>query len=255
MSSTLREKIAKGGVTYGTWVTIANPEITEALSYLPFDWLVIDMEHAPLTIRDVEFLLMSVRRDDLTLIVRVPWNDFVVIKQVLDVGAHGIMVPYVNTREEALRVVKAVRYPPEGIRGVGPRRAARYGLVDLRGYYERASREIIVITQIETREAVENVEDIVGVEGVDGVFVGPNDLTASLGIYRDFRNPVYLDALRKVVTAAREAGKIAGIMTSGVEDAMDKIAMGFNFIALSSDIQYMLKAYKEDLSRLRARIE
>lgn len=244
------EKIRGGGVAYGTWVTMPNPEVVEALSYLPFDWLVLDMEHAPLTIKDVEFMLMAVRRDDLLPIVRVPWNDFVVIKQVLDVGALGIMVPYVNSREEALRVVNATRYPPRGIRGVGPRRCARYGLMDLREYYEKLSDNILVIVQVETAEAIRNIEEIISVEGIHGVFVGPNDLTASLGIFRDFKNPIYIKALERVVKAARRFDKIAGIMTSDAEDALDKVKRGFNFIALSSDIQYMLKSYTADLRKL-----
>ncbi|MDT7865768.1 MAG: aldolase/citrate lyase family protein [Desulfurococcales archaeon] len=250
MLQVLRDKIYRRGAVYGTWVTIANPEVVEALSHLPFDFLVFDMEHAPLTIRDVEYLMMAVRRDDVVNIVRVPWNDFVIIKQVLDIGAHGVMVPYVNTGDEALAVVRATRYPPKGIRGVGPRRCARYGLMDLREYYERADREILVIAQVETGKAVENIPDIVSVDGIDGVFVGPNDLTASLGIFRDFDNPIYKNALKEIVNTARKAGKIAGIMTSGATDALDKIALGFNFVALSSDMQYLLKGYKEDFRKL-----
>jgi len=250
MLQVLRDKISRVGVVYGTWITVDSPEVVEALSYLPFDFLVFDMEHAPLTIRDVERLMMAVRRDSIVNFVRVPWNDFVVIKQVLDIGAHGIMVPYVNTEDEALAVVRAVRYPPRGIRGVGPRRCARYGLMDLREYYERADREILVVVQVETGKAVENISSIISVEGVDGVFVGPNDLTASLGIFRDFDNPIYKNALKQVVDATRKAGKIAGIMTSGAVDALDKVSLGFNFIALSSDIQYLLRSYVEDFRKL-----
>jgi 2-dehydro-3-deoxyglucarate aldolase len=250
LSGLLRDRVSKRGVVYGTWITMADPEVMESLSYLPFDFFVFDMEHAPLTIKDVEYLMMAVRRDDIVNIVRVPWNDFVVIKQVLDVGAHGVMVPYVNSRDEASAVVKAVRYPPRGIRGVGPRRCARYGLVNLKEYYERADREVLVIVQVETGKAVENIDEIVSVEGVDGVFVGPNDLSVSLGVFRDFENPVYRGALRRVVDAARRAGKIAGIMTSGVEDALDKISMGFNFIALSSDIQHLLRSYIDEFKKL-----
>jgi 2-keto-3-deoxy-L-rhamnonate aldolase RhmA len=250
MLDLLKDKISRRGVVYGTWITMANPEVVEALSYLPFDFLVFDMEHSPLTIRDVEYLMMAVKRDDIVNIVRVPWNDFTVIKQVLDIGAHGVMVPHVNTEDEALTVVKATRYPPSGIRGVGPRRCARYGLMDLKEYYEKANREILVIVQVETKRAIENVASIVSVEGVNGVFVGPNDLSASLGIFRDFENPIYREALKRVVEVTRKAGKMAGIMTWNADDALDKISLGFNFIALSSDIRYLLKSYVEDLAKL-----
>ncbi len=237
-------KVSKGEPTFGVWITISHPEITEILSNLPFDWFVFDMEHAPLTIKDVEFLMMPLRNTDIVPIVRVPWNDFVVIKQVLDLGVEGVIVPWVNTREEAEKAVKAMKYPPEGIRGTGPRRCVMYGTRNPKEYFEKWNKSFILLTQIETIEGVKNVEEIVSVEGVTGSFIGPSDLSASLGAYGDFKNPVFKEAVGKVLSTTLKAGKIAGIMATSPEDAVEKLMMGFNFIALSHDTRYLIEGAK-----------
>ncbi len=245
MVNKIKEKVSQGKVTFGTWITIAYPEITEALSHLPFDWFMFDMEHAPLEVRDIEFLMMPLRGTDIVPLVRVPWNDPVIIKRVLDIGVQGILVPLVNTKKDAINVVRACRYPPQGIRGVGPRRAIMYGFIDIKEYYKKASEDLLIMVQIETEEAVRNVEEILSVEGIDGVFIGPNDLSASLGVFGDFNHTKYVRALEKVVKAARSMGKIAGIMTRDPEDALDKIKKGFNFIALRHDLTYLIRGFKE----------
>jgi len=237
-------KVSKGEPTFGVWITISHPEITEILSNLPFDWFVFDMEHAPLTIKDVEFLMMPLRGTDIVPIVRVPWNDFVIIKQVLDLGVEGVIVPWINTREEAEKAVKAMKYPPEGIRGTGPRRCVMYGARDAKEYFERWNESFILLTQIETVEGVKNIEEIIDVDGVTGSFIGPSDLSASLGAYRDFKNPAYIEALNKVLTATLKVGKIAGIMSNSPEDAAEKLRMGFNFITLSHDTRYLIEGAK-----------
>ena len=241
----LKEKIKNGKVTYGTWIQLAHPEVTEALSNLPFDWMVFDMEHGPLEVPDVELLLMPLRGTNIVPIVRVPWNDFVVIKRVLDIGANGIIVPLVSNKEEAVKAVKAVKYPPHGIRGMGPRRCIMYGFDNVVEYYEKANEEILTIVQVETEEAVKNVEDIVSVEGLDGIFVGPSDLSLSLGLFGQFNHPKFQKTLEKIVEAARHAGKIAGIMTYNENQALDAVNKGFNFIALGSDLGHMIKGYRD----------
>lgn len=250
MVNKVKEKIAQGKVTYGTWITLGYPEVTEALSNLPFDWFVIDMEHTPLDVKDVEFLMMPLRFTDIVPIVRVPWNDFVIIKRVLDTGAQGVVVPQVSTKEEAIQAVKACKYPPQGIRGVGPRRCIMYGFISAKEYFKKANEDILVIVQIETEEGVNNVGEILSVDGIDGVFIGPNDLSASLGIFQEFNNPKYVAAVEKVLNAAKAAGKIAGIMTQDPQDALDKVRKGFNFIALRHDIAYMIRGYTEAFKQL-----
>jgi len=246
----LMNKILRNEPTYGTWITMAYPEVIEALSNLPFDWFVFDMEHAPLTIKDVEFLMMPLRKTDIIPLVRVPWNDFVIIKQVLDIGAQGIIVPYVNNKTEATNAVKAAKYPPEGIRGVGPRRSIMYGFDNIKEYYEEWNKKVIVIVQIETIEGLNNVNEILSVNGISGVFIGPNDLSSALGIFREFNNTTYINSINKVLNAAKSANKIAGIMTYSPEDALDKTKRGFNFIALSSDIAHLIKGFKDTFKTL-----
>jgi len=244
MSNKVLNKVSRGEVTLGAWITISHPEVVEILSNLPFDWFMFDMEHAPLTLKDIEVMLMPLRGSDIVPLVRVPWNDFVVIKQVLDLGIQGVLIPWVNTREEAEKAVNAMKYPPEGIRGVGPRRCIMYGFYDIKNYYDEWNRNFILLVQIETMEALKNVEGIVSVKDVSGTFIGPNDLSASLGIFRDFKNPKYIEAISKVLKVTKSVGKIAGIMALTPDDALEKIKMGFNFIALSHDVRYLIEGAK-----------
>lgn len=252
--SRLHQKIKNGEISLGAWITISHPEIVDILSNMSFDWFVFDLEHAPLTIHDLEIMLMALKGSDITPLVRVPWNDPVYIKQVLDLGVEGVIIPWVNTVDDVRNALRYVRYPPQGMRGVGPRRCVKYGFYDLKRYYEEWNREAIVIVQIETREAVENIRSIVEIEGLTGVFVGPNDLSASLGVFRDFRNPVFIDALKSIVENSKYKLKIIGIMTYTPEDAIEKIEMGFNFIALASDYRYLIEGAKTFLQKVNRKI-
>jgi 2-keto-3-deoxy-L-rhamnonate aldolase RhmA len=239
------EKIQQNQITYGTWITMAYPEVTEILSNLPFDWFVFDMEHAPLSVKDIEFLLMPLKNRNIVPLARVPWNDFVIIKRVLDIGIQGIIIPWVNNKIEAENAVKATRYYPDGIRGIGPRRCIMYGFDDIKEYYQRANKETLVIAQIETMEGVKNLYEILSVKGLSGVFIGPNDLSLSLGCFRDFKNPKYIQIIELICKTARSMNKIAGIMTRDPEDALDKAKKGFNFIALAHDTYYMVRGFQE----------
>ncbi len=244
----LKEKIYRGEVTLGTWLTIGSPEVSEALSSLPLDWVVIDLEHSPLEIYQAEMLLMGLKGSPIVPIIRVPILDQVYVKRALDIGAQGILYPLINTPEEAELAVKYAKYPPEGVRGVGPRRAIMYGAYDITKYYEEANKNILVLVQIETRKALENLAGILEVEGIDGVFVGPNDLSASLGVFRSFDAPEFKKALAGIVRAAREKRKIAGIMSDSPQDAANKARMGFNFISIASDISMLIRSYESALS-------
>lgn len=208
------------------------------------------MEHAPLDVYDVELLLMGVKGSDCVGIVRVPWNDPVYIKRVLDIGAQGIIVPWVSSYEDALALERAVTYPPKGVRGVGPRRAVMYGSISLTEYYKRYLEDLVVIAQIETREGVENLEKILSIETITGVFVGPNDLSASLGLIDKREAPEFLGVLERI---ARVSSKkpLRGIMTQTPEEAVRAIKTGYNMIALSSDIHNMLRGIRAFLNDVR----
>ncbi len=211
MKNLLKEKLSRGDEVIGTFVTLPHPDVTEMLSRTGFDWLLIDSEHAVTGLETMTAMMQAMNGTDCTPIVRPEWNDIVVIKRILDIGAHGVLVPWVNTREEAEYAVEACKYPPLGLRGYGPRRAK---MLDP-DYMQTANDEIMIIVQIETRDAVKNIDEILSVDGIDACYIGPNDLCLSYGnIPPHWDNPEYLEAFDTVLEAADKARKPAGIFAS-----------------------------------------
>jgi 2-keto-3-deoxy-L-rhamnonate aldolase RhmA len=176
MRNLLKEKLRRGKAVTGAFVGLGHPDVTEILSRMGFDWLLLDGEHGPIGIETMQVMMQSMTQD-CTPIVRPQWNDPVIIKRVLDIGAHGVLVPWVNSKEEAESAVAACKYPPEGIRGWGPRRASLFDP----DYRATANDEILISVQIETQKAVDNLEEITAVEGVDALFIGPYDLSNNMG--------------------------------------------------------------------------
>jgi 2-keto-3-deoxy-L-rhamnonate aldolase RhmA len=244
----VQSKLRSGAPLLGTWITIPHIEVTEILSGLPFDWFLIDMEHAPIDVSQITPLLMSFKDTTIIPLVRVPWNDFVIIKRVLDLGVSGIMVPWINDSSEAKRAVEAIRYPPRGIRGVGPRRCIKYGFNSAIEYFNAWNDHAILIAQIETRKGYENLEDILSVDGISGIFVGPADLSASLGMFGRTNTPEFEELLVDIVRRARKFGKIVGIMAESPEFALKAFKLGYNFISLSHDMKFLVEGAKRFLS-------
>ncbi|UNQ73269.1 HpcH/HpaI aldolase family protein [Infirmifilum sp. NZ] len=234
-------------VSFGAWVTIANPEVPEMLSLLGFDWLLFDLEHAPIDYQHLEHMLMGVR-SDATPLVRVPFNDPVYVKRVLDLGVAGVLFPLINRKEDAELAVKSVKYPPEGIRGVGPRRAASWGL-RTEEYFKEA-HNILVIVQIETREAVERAEEILAVEGVSAFFIGPNDLSFSYG-KRSWKDEVVRKAVERLAEVSEQTGVPGGMYCSDNESLEFALRSGFKLIALGSDYRFLVAGARERLARAR----
>lgn len=251
----LKGILKDGKIALGTWITINHPDVVDILSTLPFDWFVFDMEHSPLEVSDVEILMMPLKGTEITPIVRVPWNDMVIIKRVLDVGAEGVLIPWVNSREEAEAAVRYVRYPPRGVRGVGPRRCIRYGERPFLDYYKRfEDEELVLIIQVETAKAIENLEGILSVEGIDVAYVGPMDLSVNLGIPTGYDHPKFKDALRKVKEACEKYDVVPGIHTFSIEMAERMIKDGFRFVALMSDMKILMSGFSELLSKFGRKI-
>jgi 2-dehydro-3-deoxyglucarate aldolase len=251
LMSSLKRKLKNEEAVLGTWITINHPDVVDALSELPLDWLVFDMEHAPLEISDVEVLLMPLRGVDISPIIRVPWNDMVIIKRALDIGAEGILVPWVNSREEAEKAVSYTSYPPRGLRGVGPRRAVRYGQRSFLDYYENFEKnERILLVQIETGRALENLEEILSTPGIDVAYIGPMDLSVSLGIPLKFGDPRFQEALKKVRGVCEKYGVTPGIHAFSPEQAREFISQGFRFVALMSDLGIMRRGLMSTLATL-----
>ena len=242
----LKRRLQRDEQVYGTWITIESPMATEMLSTLGFDYFVFDTEHSPLDIYKSQTLMQAMRGDRTTPIIRVWWNDLVAIKRALDVGAYGVVVPWVNTKEEAESAVKATRYAPGGLRGCGPRRASMFDP----DYLKTADEEILVICQIETKRAVENIEDIVSVEGVDVSYIGPADLSASYGHLGDHSHPDVQKAIDKVFDATKAAGKAAGVHLGSGKTIRDRMEKGYNFITIGNDLIYLKNGVLNHLKEL-----
>ncbi|TLY01585.1 MAG: 2,4-dihydroxyhept-2-ene-1,7-dioic acid aldolase [Thaumarchaeota archaeon] len=245
MKSSLRRKMSRG-VSYGAWVTIGNPDVSDILQGLPFDWLVFDTEHSPLGAETVSHMIQVLDEEKVSPLVRVGANDQYLIKVALDMGAHGVVVPLVNTRKDAEAAVSYCKYPPVGVRGVAPRKAADYGLSTAE-YLRKANEETLLLVQVETKEALENIDAILAVKGVDIAFVGPTDLTMSLGFLDDRSNPRILEEMRSVVKKCQEYGKIPGTMALTPDEAKRDESMGFRFISLASDVRHLMEGAKDFL--------
>jgi len=248
MKNLLKEKIREGKAVIGTFVELGHPDVTNILSHAGFDWLLIDGEHSPIGFETMERLLMAMDGSGCTPIVRPQWNDPVIIKRVLDIGAHGVLVPWVNSREEAEAAVQACRYPPDGIRGWGPRRAERFDP----DYRATANDEMLVSVQIETQKAIDNLEEITAVEGVDALYIGPYDLSNNLGfgVPPAFDNPRFLGALEHVLAVAEDYGKPAG-MYCNMDNIRWAAEKGFTFNTVSNADSFLEFGAAEALKRWR----
>jgi 4-hydroxy-2-oxoheptanedioate aldolase len=228
-------ELAAGQLQIGLWCSLCSSIAAEIVSDSGFDWLLLDTEHSPNELPDLLAALQAVAAGSGTPIVRPAWNDTVLIKRVLDIGAQTVLLPYVQNAEEARRAVAATRYPPAGIRGVtGSGRAARYGRVT--DYLKKAGDEICVLVQVETRTALDQLEAIAAVPGVDGVFIGPSDLAASLGHIGNPAHPEVQAALEDAVRRLKTVGKPAGILTVNDDEAKRYIGWGYLFVAVGIDV-------------------
>jgi 4-hydroxy-2-oxoheptanedioate aldolase len=230
-----KKAIAEGRVQIGLWSSLCSNIGAEVLADAGFDWILLDGEHSPNDVPSTMSQMQALVGGTASPIVRPAWNDAVMIKRILDIGAQTILVPYVQNAEEAKRAVAAVRYPPAGIRGVASStRANHYGRVN--NYLKLADTEICLLVQVETRPALGELEAIAKVEGVDGVFIGPSDLAASLGHIGNPAHPEVQAALEDAVKRLKAVGKAAGILTLSEEEARRYIGWGYTFVAVGSDI-------------------
>ncbi len=232
---TLRQRALQREVLSGTWLNLGSSLTAEIAGRVGFDWLLIDLDHGS---GDEAHLLGQLQAIDSTpaaAIVRIAWNELPRFKRTLDLGPAGIMVPYVNTADEARQAVAAMRYPPQGVRGAARFTRAAGFAQEFETYFAEANAKLLTIVQIETPQAVANVEEIAEVEGVDVLFVGPLDLSVGLGIPQQLTHPDFRAALHRVAAAAEKAGKAAGILLATADQIAPTIADGFTFLAVGSD--------------------
>ena len=219
---------------FGCWQSFNSPITAEILGMAGFDWILLDGEHAPSDVNTFIPQLMALKDSVSAPVVRPPWNDTVMIKRLLDAGFHNLLIPFIESADEARRAVAATRYPPQGVRGVGTsHRNSRYGSVP--NYFGIVNDQITVLLQIESRKGVEAIDEIAAVDGVDGVFIGPADLSASLGHIGQPNHPEVQATIRHLYERTVAAGKAVGTLTPNHEDADRYIAMGMHFVAVGSD--------------------
>lgn len=225
----------------GNWHSLSDPAVTEISAGLDFDFVVVDTEHSPLSLESVTNLLRGAAAGDGTApIVRVPWNDHVRIKRVLDVGPAGLMSPMVDTPAAARSFVEAARYPPDGRRGIAAARAAEYGL-EFPGYVERANDDLVLVTQVESEAAVENAGAIAEVDGIDALFVGPSDLSAALGNLGGFEDARFEEAVASILEGAHDAGVPVGTLATAPDLIERWHDLGFDFQVVGSDTGYVVE--------------
>ncbi len=245
-----KRALKAGRVVHGTWLMSAAPSTAEALGNAGFDFLVIDMEHVPVDAPQLVELLRTVAGTPATSVTRLPWNDTVMVKRALDAGAQSIMFPFVQNAEEARRAVAATRYPPDGNRGVAAmHRASRYGAVQ--NYLKNAAEELCVIVQIETLPALAELAAIAAVPGVDSIFIGPGDLSASMGYLGDIGNAAVQEKLREGAQHCKALGVPCGIVGPNPDMVGRFLDYGYTWVAVGSDLSFMVGRGQEWLARMR----
>lgn len=248
----LKAQLKNNQVTIGTWITIGHPSVVEILSSAGFEWMVLDLEHAPIDFSQAQNLIATIQANGMKALVRVSKNEEVVIKRVLDSGADGVVVPMVKNGAEAKQAVDYVKYPPIGKRGVGLARAQKYG-IGFEEYKEKANNELVVIAQIEHIEAVHNLEDIINTPGIDGTIVGPYDLSGSMGKPGKYDEPDVVEALEKIKQVCKQNNFPLGfhVIQSDVAKLQEKIDEGYTFLAFSLDFFFLGDKAREEMGKLK----
>ena len=238
-------------VPIGTWVMSASPIVAEAIGHAGFDWAVLDMEHTTLDLMDLVHLMQAVGNTPLVPLVRVPWNDTVNVKRVLDAGAHSLLFPFIQNADEAARAVAATRYPPEGVRGMaGMSRASRFGTVP--DFFKQANANVCAVLQMETPESIAQLEAIAAVPGVGGLFVGPGDLSGAMGHVGNLTHPEVLDLMANAAQRAHKLGMPIGTVGGTPEVVAKYRAIGYDFVAMASDLGLLMRAAQAAAQALRA---
>ena len=233
----------------GLWVSMANPYSTEICAGAGFDWLLIDGEHAPNDLRSIMAQLQTIAGYASHPVCRVPVGDSALLKQYLDLGVQTLLVPMVDTVEQAQTLVQACRYPPDGFRGMAGARASRWGRYI--NYALEANAQTCLLVQAETRLALSNLDAIVATEGIDGVFIGPADLSASMGYVGNSGHPQVQQAIEEAITRITRAGKAAGILTADNALAKHYLALGATFVAVGLDTQLLIRGMATLLGQFR----
>ncbi|HVL56450.1 MAG TPA: HpcH/HpaI aldolase/citrate lyase family protein [Burkholderiaceae bacterium] len=244
----LKHALASGRQQVGLWSTLSSNYTVEIIAGAGFDWILLDTEHSPNDLESVLAQMQAAAAYPVATAVRVPWNDMVTIKRYLDAGAQSLLIPFVQTADEARAAVAATRYPPAGVRGVaGTTRATRFGRIA--GYAKRAHEELCVMVQVETQLALDNLESICAVDGVDSVFIGPADLHASLGYVGETANPAIVPKIDDAIRRIKAAGKAPGVLTGDEASAQHWLDLGALFVGVGNDAGLLARAAEKLAAR------
>jgi 2-dehydro-3-deoxyglucarate aldolase len=250
---TLKEKLHRNELTIGSWITLGHSGVAELMAKTGgFDWLVIDIEHSAIELTDVQEMLQAIELGGVQPLVRLTSNDQNQIKRVMDAGSHGIIVPFVNSKEDAEKAVQSVYYPPLGLRGAGLARAQGYG-ASFQDYRQWLEKNGVIIAMIEDKKAVENIDEILAVPGIDGYIIGPYDLSASLGVPGIFDNFQVIEVIQKILARGKVAKKPGGIhvVEPDLRQLKTSIEDGFTFIGYGMDIRFLDFICRDHLAKIR----
>ncbi|MBU2359502.1 MAG: HpcH/HpaI aldolase/citrate lyase family protein [Alphaproteobacteria bacterium] len=242
--NTLKTRLQSGEVLTGLWLSSASSLLAELAGQSGFDWCLIDGEHSPQSLPDMLPLLQALAATPTAAVIRIPAAEDWMVKQALDLGAQAVLVPLVHDAAMATRMARAMRYPPDGTRGMGAAmaRASRFGAVT--SYAHQANANACLIVQAESRSALDNIDAIAAVDGVDGVFVGPADLSADMGYVGQLEHPDVDKAIDHIITRTQAAGKFAGVLTFNPERIARYRKMGVEFLGVGGDVAVLAKALR-----------
>jgi 4-hydroxy-2-oxoheptanedioate aldolase len=248
--NTLKKIWAQGRAAVSGWLSIPSAFSAEVMAHQGFDSLVIDMQHGVIDYQAAVGMLAAISTTPVVPLARVPWNDPAYVMKILDAGVYGIICPMINSRAEAEALVRVCKYPPRGQRSFGPVRASLYAGAD---YVDHANDQLLVLPMVETAEALKNLDEILSTPGVDGVYVGPSDLSLSLGCKPrlDQTDPPVVEAQQKIVAACKRHGVVAGIHNATSGYALKMIEAGYQLVVLASDSRFMAARAAEEVSAVR----
>lgn len=249
--NTIKDKLKRGEIVVGANVLFADPDISELYGYAGCDFVWIDAEHAPLSNKDIEQHIIAAHAGNSVALVRLPWNDMVMAKQVLDMGPDGIIIPLIRSAEEAEKAIQFCSYPPRGVRGWNPIRAVKYGCVDSKWYIENVDSLTWKVLMIEHIDAVNDIENILAVPGVDAIMIGPSDLTGSMGCLLQTGTEEFWKIIEHVTDAAKKADKAIGVALPAncPEDYLKKwISYGVQWVAVGQDANFMVQIVQDNVN-------
>jgi len=248
----LKSKLKNNELTIGSWIMMGNPMSVEVMALAGFEWLVVDVEHTSIDLETVQSLITTIQACNIKALVRVSKNEEVIIKKVLDMGADGIIVPMVSSKEDAIQAVNYAKYPPQGERGVGLYRATKYG-TKFEEYKKWVEEELVIIAQIEHIDAVNNIDEILKVEGIDGTIIGPYDLSGSMGYPGDFERDDVKSAVETVLKKCKEYNIPSGfhVVDTNADKLKIKIDQGCTFLAYGIDYFFMRDAAVSGMKKLK----